>query len=221
MADEKSVFMREALDLARLSLGTVAPNPAVGCVLVRDHHVIARGRTAPGGRPHAETEALKHAGTEARGAVAYVSLEPCVHYGQTPPCTEALIKAGIKGVVVACQDPDPRVRGRGLERLQQAGLSVSSGVYEDEAREVNIGFFTLIEKGRPYLAEDVCASSYDCDLEVFEDVGPATTGLFSLSARGKGGDTCSCGSGGGLVPAFGASGSFGPQDLSRGFCRLF
>ena len=141
--------MRVALDLARRGLGTVWPNPSVGCVLVRDARVVGRGWTRPGGRPHAETEALRRAGNLAKGACAYVSLEPCAHHGETPPCAEALVEAGIARVVVAAEDPDPRVAGRGLARLRDAGIEVVSGVGEDDARALNAGFFLRVAKGRP------------------------------------------------------------------------
>ena len=114
--------MRAALSLARRGLGTVWPNPAVGCVLARDGAVVGRGWTQPGGRPHAETEALARAGAAARGATAYVSLEPCSHWGRTPPCADALIEAGIAHVVVPIEDPDPRVAGQGIARLRAAGI---------------------------------------------------------------------------------------------------
>ena len=120
--------MRTALALAARGLGRVWPNPAVGCVLVRDGRVVGRGWTQPGGRPHAETEALGRAGDAARGATAYVTLEPCDHHGVTPPCADALIAAGIARAVVAVEDPDPRVDGRGIARLRAAGIAVTTGV---------------------------------------------------------------------------------------------
>ncbi|MEW5727329.1 MAG: bifunctional diaminohydroxyphosphoribosylaminopyrimidine deaminase/5-amino-6-(5-phosphoribosylamino)uracil reductase RibD, partial [Pseudomonadota bacterium] len=141
--------MRAALALARRGLGTVWPNPAVGCVLVRDGLVVGRGWTQPGGRPHAETEALAMAGEAARGATAYVTLEPCSHHGRTPPCAEALIAAGVARVVVATGDPDPRVSGRGLGMLRDAGIEVVEGVCRAEADEVNAGFFLKLREGRP------------------------------------------------------------------------
>src|SRR5579863_2299660 len=111
--------MRSALALARRGLGVVWPNPAVGCVLMRDGEVVGRGWTQPGGRPHGETEALARAGDQAKSATAYISLEPCAHHGKTPPCADALIAAGIARAVVAMEDPDPRVSGRGLTRLRE------------------------------------------------------------------------------------------------------
>jgi diaminohydroxyphosphoribosylaminopyrimidine deaminase/5-amino-6-(5-phosphoribosylamino)uracil reductase len=130
-------------------LGRVWPNPAVGAVLVRDGVVVGRGWTQPGGRPHAEAEALTRAGAAARGATAYVSLEPCSHHGKTPPCAAGLIDAGIARAVVAVEDPDPRVRGAGLRALRAAGIEVRADVLETEARELNAGFFQRIATGRP------------------------------------------------------------------------
>ena len=144
--------MKVALGLARRGLGSVAPNPAVGCVLVREGRVVGRGWTQPGGRPHAEAEALGRAGKAARGATAYVSLEPCAHHGETPPCADALAGAGIARLVVAVEDPDPQVRGRGLARLRDAGAEVVCGVCEDEAAALNAGFFLRVGEGRPLIA---------------------------------------------------------------------
>lgn len=141
--------MRAALALAARGLGNTWPNPAVGCVLVRDGAVVGRGWTQPGGRPHAETQALGRAGGRARGATAYVTLEPCDHHGKTPPCSEALIAAGVARVVVACQDPDPRVAGGGLERLRNAGVAVEIGLCGEEAWALNEGFFRRILDDRP------------------------------------------------------------------------
>lgn len=147
--DLDRAHMRAALGLARRGLGNVWPNPAVGCVIVKDGRVVGRGWTQPGGRPHAETEALAAAGDEARGATAYVTLEPCSHHGKTPPCAEALIQAGLARVVVAMEDPDPRVSGRGLALLREAGLEIALGVRADEAAELNAGFFMKISDNRP------------------------------------------------------------------------
>ncbi|WP_219821684.1 bifunctional diaminohydroxyphosphoribosylaminopyrimidine deaminase/5-amino-6-(5-phosphoribosylamino)uracil reductase RibD [Sneathiella aquimaris] len=133
-------FMRMALRLARRGLGRVAPNPAVGCLLVNQGRIVGRGWTQPGGRPHAETVALERAGPLAKGATAYVTLEPCSHHGKTPPCCDALIKAGISRVVSALQDPDERVNGRGLEILREAGVEVVEKICESEALDANIGF---------------------------------------------------------------------------------
>jgi diaminohydroxyphosphoribosylaminopyrimidine deaminase/5-amino-6-(5-phosphoribosylamino)uracil reductase len=141
--------MRAALALAARGLGECWPNPSVGCVIVSHGRVVGRGRTAPGGRPHAETQALAAAGPAARGATAYVTLEPCNHTGQTPPCTEALIAAGIARVVVAIPDPDPRVDGGGLARLRAAGIEVETGVLDSEAQQVTEGFLRRIRDARP------------------------------------------------------------------------
>ena len=142
-------FMRAALNIAARGLGRVAPNPAVGCVIVNGGHVVGRGWTQPGGRPHAETEALARAGKAARGATAYVTLEPCAHHGVTPPCADALVEAGVARVVIACLDTDSRVSGRGIAHLEAAGLDVTSGVCRDEALDLNAGFFLRNAKGRP------------------------------------------------------------------------
>lgn len=147
MNDE--AHMRAALALARRGLGGTWPNPSVGCVLVADGRVVGRGTTAPGGRPHAETIALAMAGPRARGATAYVTLEPCSHHGRTPPCADALIEAGVSRVVVACGDPDPRVDGTGLARLRAAGVAVEAGLLADEAEEAQAGFLTRVRLGRP------------------------------------------------------------------------
>lgn len=151
-------FMALALGLARRGLGRVWPNPAVGCVIVADGRVVGRGWTQPGGRPHAETEALARAGAAARGATAYVSLEPCDHYGRTPPCSLALIEAGIARVVAACTDPDPRVSGGGIARLRAAGVAVEVGVGEAEALALNEGFFRRIGDRRPMVTLKLATS---------------------------------------------------------------
>jgi len=154
--------MGAALALARRGLGRVWPNPAVGCVLVARNGgrsiVVGRGWTQPGGRPHAETEALARAGDLARGATAYVTLEPCSHHGKTPPCTDALIAAGVRRVVASIEDPDPRINGRGLTQLRNAGIEISLGAGAEEAREVNSGFLTRIARGRPMIALKLATS---------------------------------------------------------------
>lgn len=147
--DSDSCFMRHALALARRGLGRVAPNPAVGCVIVRNGRIVGRGWTRPGGRPHAEPVALADAGDAARGATVYVSLEPCAHHGVTPPCTDALIAAGVARVVYALRDPDPRVDGTGHEKLAAAGIEITAGVLEKEAEDLNIGFLTRLRANRP------------------------------------------------------------------------
>ncbi|WP_291297023.1 bifunctional diaminohydroxyphosphoribosylaminopyrimidine deaminase/5-amino-6-(5-phosphoribosylamino)uracil reductase RibD [Elioraea sp.] len=151
-------WMRAALTLARRGLGNVWPNPAVGCVIVKDGVVVGRGWTQPGGRPHAETEALGRAGEKARGATAYVTLEPCCHWGRTPPCTDAMIAAGIARAVIAMRDPDPRVNGEGVSRLLAAGIDVTEGVAEAEAQAVNQGFVSRIRAGRPMVTLKLAAT---------------------------------------------------------------
>ncbi len=141
--------LRAALALARRGLGQVAPNPAVGCVLVQAGRVVGRGWTQPGGRPHAETEALARAGDAARGATAFVTLEPCSHHGKTPPCAEALIAAGISRCVVALEDPDPRVSGRGLTQLRAAQVAAECGLLGEAAAELNAGYLLRSRTGRP------------------------------------------------------------------------
>lgn len=150
--------MAHALRLARRGLGNVWPNPAVGCVLIRQGRVVGRGWTQPGGRPHAERMALAQAGSLARDATAYVTLEPCAHHGKTPPCAEALIAAGVRRVVSAHTDPDPRVAGKGHDILRSAGIAVTEGVSEDEARRLQAGFLTRQERERPYVTLKLAAS---------------------------------------------------------------
>jgi diaminohydroxyphosphoribosylaminopyrimidine deaminase/5-amino-6-(5-phosphoribosylamino)uracil reductase len=141
-----------ALRLAARGLGRVWPNPAVGCVIVdREGHVVGRGWTQDGGRPHAETEAIRSAGTRAEGATAFVTLEPCAHHGQTGPCAEALTNAKISRVVSAVEDPDARVAGRGHEMLRKAGVVVRVGVLQAQAQELNAGFFSRVQRGRPFV----------------------------------------------------------------------
>lgn len=142
-------WMGAALALARRGLGTTWPNPSVGCVVVKDGRIVGRGRTQQGGRPHGEVMALSQAGKAAKGATAYVTLEPCSHHGKSPPCTDALIEAGVARVVVAQNDPDPRVNG--LKVLKNAGIEVATGIRTQEAEAINIGFTTRISKGRPHI----------------------------------------------------------------------
>jgi diaminohydroxyphosphoribosylaminopyrimidine deaminase/5-amino-6-(5-phosphoribosylamino)uracil reductase len=149
---EDAAWMATCLRLARRGLGNAWPNPAVGCVVVREGRCVGRGWTQPGGRPHAETEALARAGAAARGATAYISLEPCAHWGRTPPCTNALIEAGVGRVVTAVEDPDPRVAGGGHAQLRAAGIPVAENVLRAEAEWLNAGFFTRIRDGRPLVS---------------------------------------------------------------------
>jgi diaminohydroxyphosphoribosylaminopyrimidine deaminase / 5-amino-6-(5-phosphoribosylamino)uracil reductase len=144
-----AAHMRAALALARRALGTTWPNPAVGCVLVNEGAVIARGATGSGGRPHAEAVALAAAGAAARGATAYVSLEPCAHQGRAGPCADALAAAHVARIVYAVEDPDPRTKGAGAAALSKAGIAVASGVLAEEAAELNAGFFMRVREGRP------------------------------------------------------------------------
>lgn len=160
LANSDITHMRHALRLAARGLGRVAPNPAVGCVIVsKDGHIVGRGWTAPGGRPHAETIALERAGEAAHGATAYVSLEPCAHHGKTPPCADALIAARVARVVGAVRDPDPRTSGQGFEKLKQAGIEVVEGVLADEAKALNEGFFKRVALGRPLIALKIAESA--------------------------------------------------------------
>jgi len=149
-ADE--TYMRAALGLARRGLGSVWPNPAVGCVIVKNGTIIGRGWTQPGGRPHAETEALARAGAAATGACAYVTLEPCNHFGETPPCAQALLDAGVSRVVTAMEDPDPRTAGGGHARLKAGGATVVTGVLQNAAAAMNAGFLSRVTAGRPTVA---------------------------------------------------------------------
>ena len=144
--------MAAALALGRRGLGLCAPNPAVGALVVKDGVIVARGWTKPGGRPHAETEALREAGAQAHGATLYVTLEPCSHHGQTPPCTDAIIAAGVGRVVYAVDDPDPRACGSGAQILADAGIEVTRGVLAEEARRANLGHFLRVTRKRPMVS---------------------------------------------------------------------
>jgi len=146
-----SARMARALELAERGLYTTDPNPRVGCVLVRDGQVVGEGWHARAGEPHAEVMALRAAAERARGAVAYVTLEPCCHTGRTPPCADALIAAGIVRVVCAAVDPNPKVAGGGIKHLEAAGIGVTVGLLADRARALNIGFFSRFERGRPFI----------------------------------------------------------------------
>ncbi|MBV8502863.1 MAG: bifunctional diaminohydroxyphosphoribosylaminopyrimidine deaminase/5-amino-6-(5-phosphoribosylamino)uracil reductase RibD [Paucibacter sp.] len=154
--------MRRALALAESAIGLTEPNPRVGCVIVNDQgEVIGSGHTQQAGGPHAEVMALRDAaarGADVRGATAYVTLEPCSHHGRTPPCCDALIAAGLKRVAAAVQDPNPQVAGQGLSRLACAGIEVSCGLLAEESRELNIGFFSRMQRGRPFVRMKIAAS---------------------------------------------------------------
>lgn len=151
-------YMARALELARRGRFTTSPNPNVGCVIVREGEIVGEGYHLRAGEPHAEVHALRMAGEKARGATAYVTLEPCSHHGRTPPCADALIAAGVSRVVAAMQDPNPEVAGRGLYRLQQAGIDVSHGLMMSEAENVNLGFLKRMRTGFPYVRLKMAAS---------------------------------------------------------------
>lgn len=156
MIDER--YMARALELARRGCFTTTPNPNVGCVIVRDGEIVGEGWHHRAGEPHAEVHALRMAGEKARGATAYVTLEPCSHHGRTPPCCDALIAAGVSRVVAAMQDPNPQVAGRGLYRLQQAGIAVSHGLMMNAAEAINRGFLKRMRTGFPWIQLKLGAS---------------------------------------------------------------
>ena len=150
--------MTLALQLAAQGLYSTQPNPRVGCVIVKNNQIIGQGAHLKAGEPHAEVFALRAAGADARGADAYVTLEPCNHHGRTPPCVDALIHAGVKRVVVAMQDPNPLVAGNGIKRLQAQGIFVEVGLMETEARALNLGFISRMTHGLPYVRSKIAAS---------------------------------------------------------------
>ncbi|MDR1889702.1 MAG: bifunctional diaminohydroxyphosphoribosylaminopyrimidine deaminase/5-amino-6-(5-phosphoribosylamino)uracil reductase RibD [Zoogloeaceae bacterium] len=151
-------FMQRALVLAGRGLYSTTPNPRVGCVLVQGDEIVGEGWHVRAGEPHAEVHALAAAGSKARGATAYVTLEPCAHHGRTPPCAEALIAAGVRRVVAALTDPNPQVAGRGMAMLRAAGIATAEGLLAAEARELNIGFISRMTRGRPWLRLKIAAS---------------------------------------------------------------
>jgi diaminohydroxyphosphoribosylaminopyrimidine deaminase/5-amino-6-(5-phosphoribosylamino)uracil reductase len=155
---EDAEFMAHAIRLAERGLYTTDPNPRVGCVIAKDGRMVGAGWHRKAGGPHAEVEALRAAGGEARGATAYVSLEPCCHYGKTPPCTEALLDAGIRRVVAAMRDPNPQVAGKGLSRLAEAGLETACGLLENSAAALNPGFCKRMKTGRPWVRSKLAMS---------------------------------------------------------------
>jgi diaminohydroxyphosphoribosylaminopyrimidine deaminase/5-amino-6-(5-phosphoribosylamino)uracil reductase len=163
--------MDHALRLGRRALGTTAENPNVGCVIVKEGRLLGVGWTQPGGRPHAETEALNMAGDAARGATAYVTLEPCAHHGRTGPCAEALVRAGVARVVTAIEDPDPRVSGGGHAILERAGIAFESGLMAEEARRDMAGFLTRITRKRPQVILKMALSA---DHKIAGGVGQRT-----------------------------------------------
>lgn len=180
-------FLDGALAQGFSGLGTTAPNPSVGCVIVKDGRALAAAVTAPGGRPHAEAIALEIAGGAARGADVYVTLEPCAHHGQTPPCAEALAVAGVARVIVACPDPDPRVGGRGAAILREAGVAVieTGGDRREAAERQHEGFFTRLRTGRPAVFQDARAALFDAALQP----GPNETLEAALDRLGRQGAT--------------------------------
>jgi diaminohydroxyphosphoribosylaminopyrimidine deaminase/5-amino-6-(5-phosphoribosylamino)uracil reductase len=151
-------YMNAALALAQRNLGQTWPNPSVGALIVKNDRIIAQAHTARTGRPHAETLALAQAGANAHGATLYVTLEPCSHHGQTPPCTDAIIKAGIATVVIACRDPNPLVNGQGIAQLKAAGIEIIEDIGKKEALALNRGFFSAIEKKRPFISLKLATS---------------------------------------------------------------
>jgi diaminohydroxyphosphoribosylaminopyrimidine deaminase/5-amino-6-(5-phosphoribosylamino)uracil reductase len=153
-----NLWMAQALRLAERGLFTTSPNPRVGCVLVKDDVAVGEGWHERAGEPHAEVNALQAAGEQARGATAYVTLEPCSHFGRTPPCADALIAAGVARVVVAMQDPNPQVAGQGIAKLQAAGITVECGLMEAEARALNVGFVSRMTHGLPWVRSKVAMS---------------------------------------------------------------
>lgn len=156
--EQDKEFMQLAITLAAKGRFTTSPNPNVGCVIVKDGNIVGHGYHQKAGEGHAEVHALKMAGDKAKGATAYVTLEPCSHYGRTPPCAKGLIDVGVKRVIAAMVDPNPEVAGRGLRMLEDAGIETASGLYEQAARELNPGFLTRMETGLPYVTCKLAAS---------------------------------------------------------------
>ena len=155
---EDERFMQRALELARQAQGYTSPNPMVGAVIVRDGEIVAEGYHHAAGQPHGEIEALRALEGSAEGLTMYVNLEPCSHYGRTPPCADAVIEAGLARVVIGILDPNPQVNGRGVRRMQDAGIDVSIGVMEQESLELNEAFFTYIQKKRPFVSLKIATS---------------------------------------------------------------
>ena len=178
LSEKDSRWMAIALRLAERGLQTTSPNPRVGCVLVRDDKIVGEGWHRYAGGPHAEVHALRAAGETARGATAYVTLEPCSHHGRTPPCSDALVSAGVKRVVAAIQDPNPQVAGRGLEELRAAGIEVDCGLMEVAARELNIGFFSRMMRGLPWIRSKI-AISLDGRTALHNGISQWITGISS------------------------------------------
>ena len=151
-------YMQRAIALAQQGQYSTKPNPNVGCVIVKNGQIIGEGFHPRAGQPHAEVFALRQAGEHAKDATAYVTLEPCAHYGRTPPCAEALVKAGVKNVVIACLDPNPLVAGKGVTILENAGIKVSSGLCDEQARQLNLGFLKAMSSQMPYVRLKVASS---------------------------------------------------------------
>ncbi len=203
VSGEDRRFMSRALDLARAQLGRTSPNPSVGCVIVADGEIIAEGATGDGGRPHAEEIALAAAGGRARGATAYVTLEPCnQRSGGAASCSQRLVAAGLARIVIACEDPHP-LGAHGAQRTSAAGINTETGLMRAEAQRLNAGFFKHVATGRPLLAIDADASTYDGEFDLLRDetyeaaldrlgakgwtrifVRPGTALSAQLSARG-------------------------------------
>lgn len=155
---QDQIWMQRAIELARLGQYSTKPNPNVGCVIVKDGQLVGEGYHPRAGQPHAEVFALRDAGDAARGATAYVTLEPCAHYGRTPPCAKGLVEAGVARVVVACPDPNPLVAGKGVQILRDAGIQVEVGVLEQQAHQLNLGFLKAMATGQPYVRLKVASS---------------------------------------------------------------
>ncbi|MDM1281308.1 MULTISPECIES: bifunctional diaminohydroxyphosphoribosylaminopyrimidine deaminase/5-amino-6-(5-phosphoribosylamino)uracil reductase RibD [Acinetobacter] len=155
---QDQIWMQRAIELARLGQYSTKPNPNVGCVLVKDGQLVGEGYHPRAGQPHAEVFALRDAGDAARGATAYVTLEPCAHYGRTPPCAKGLVEAGVARVVVACPDPNPLVAGKGVQILRDAGIQIEVGVLEQQAHQLNLGFLKAMATGQPYVRLKVASS---------------------------------------------------------------
>lgn len=155
---QDQIWMQRAIELARLGQYSTKPNPNVGCVMVKDGQLVGEGFHPRAGQPHAEVFALRDAGDAARGATAYVTLEPCAHYGRTPPCAKGLVEAGVSRVVVACPDPNPQVAGKGVQILRDAGIQVEVGVLEQQAHQLNLGFLKAMATGQPYVRLKIASS---------------------------------------------------------------
>lgn len=152
------IWMQRAIELAKLGQYSTKPNPNVGCVIVKDGQIVGEGYHPQAGQPHAEVFAMRQAGELARGATAYVTLEPCAHYGRTPPCAKGLVEAGLAKVVVACSDPNPLVAGKGMQILKDAGIAVEQGICEAEAHQLNLGFLKTMATGMPYVRLKIASS---------------------------------------------------------------